>query len=291
MHGLADGGVHNARVSDEFGFFRADGHLLHPLDIACSLWSSDQMHGVALAGAMARAAEGAAAGRPDLRPARVTVDLFKAARMRASRTTTSVVREGPRLMLVDVAFEQEDAAVARASVLFLKSGEDPAGQVWQPAEHPAPPPVEEYPPSEEVRVPLFHSDTAGWSDDFRAHQDASRKSTWQVGVPIVAGEERTAFQSVASIADATSMVCNWGSNGVELINTDITLALSRLPTGLEVGLAAAQWSCADGIAVGTAVVFDRQGPIGTSTVSALANARRTVDFTEHAFNADGTRGA
>lgn len=285
-------GVHNAGVS-ELAFFSADSSSdeLLPNALARSLWSADQMHGVAVAGAMARAAEDAGSSRPDLRPARVSVDLFKAARMRPGRTSVSVVREGPRLLLVDVGFEQEGEAVARSSVLFLKAGVDPAGRVWQPSERPGPPPAEVSPPSDDVRVPLFHSDAAGWSDDFRAHQDASRKVTWQAGVPIVAGEERTPFQTVASIADATSMVCNWGTNGVEFINTDITLSLSRLPASLEVGLAALEWSCSDGIAIGTALVFDRQGAIGTSSVSALANDRRTVDFTEHTFNADGTRGA
>ena len=36
----------------------------------------------------------------------------------------------------------------------------------------------------------------------------------------------------------------------------------------------------DGVAIGTATVFDRLGPIGTSTVTSLANAKRSVDFTQ-----------
>jgi hypothetical protein len=87
------------------------------------------------------------------------------------------------------------------------------------------------------------------------------------------------------------MVMNWGSGGVEHINTDINLSLSRLPVSTEIGLAARERFAHDGIAVGTAVVFDREGPIGTSTVTALANARRAVDFTQHDFGVEETSGA
>ena len=60
---------------------RGDGDALVPTELACSLWSDDQVHGVALSGALARALEQAAAatGRAELRPARYTVDLFRAA--------------------------------------------------------------------------------------------------------------------------------------------------------------------------------------------------------------------
>ncbi|UUZ60068.1 hypothetical protein [Nocardioides sp. B-3] len=54
-----------------FSFFTVDADLLVPTDAARSLWSADQMHGVAVSGAMARAIE-RAVPRDDLRPARYT---------------------------------------------------------------------------------------------------------------------------------------------------------------------------------------------------------------------------
>ena len=86
------------------------------------------------------------------------------------------------------------------------------------------------------------------------------------------------------------MVTNWGSHGVEHINADITLTLARLPVSREVGLAAVDRISAEGIAIGTATVFDRQGRLGTATVSALANTKRSIDFGEHDFS-DDPRGA
>jgi hypothetical protein len=82
------------------------------------------------------------------------------------------------------------------------------------------------------------------------------------------------------------MVMNWGAEGVQYINTDVTLAISRVPVSQEIGISALSRTAHDGIAVGTAVVFDRQGPIGTTTVTSISNARRAVDFTQHDFTED-----
>jgi hypothetical protein len=277
----------------EYALFRSEGDVLVPQDIARSLWRDDQMHGVATSGALARELERAvtALGRDDLRPARYTVDLFRAPSMSPCTLRSRVVREGSRLCLVDAFLEQDGQAVARAGAIFLVPSTNPTGAVWSSGESPSPPPLEIAAVSEKPRVPIFSSDEAGWSQVFAEHQNGSRKKTWQTALPVVLGEKPSPFQSVAGIADATSMVMNWGSAGVEYINTDINLALSRLPVSMEIGLAARERFAHDGIAVGTAVVFDREGPIGTSTVTSLANARRTVDFTEHDFGQEGTAGA
>lgn len=262
-----------------------DPEVLVPTDLAKSLWGTDQMHGVALSGMLARALERAVAelGREDLRAARYTVDLFKAARMKPCRTTTTVVREGNRICLVDATIEQEGIPVARASGLFLKVSEQAPGEVWEPTDSPQPPPADVAPPTDDPHVPLFASDGAGWSDSFGDHQNAGHKTTWQVAVPVVADEKPSGFVAAASVADATSMVTNWGANGVEHINTDITLTLAREPEGVEIGLAASDRVSADGIAVGTATVFDRAGRLGTTVTTSVANVKRGIDFEKEVF--------
>src|SRR3954467_8927606 len=101
-------------VADEIAFFTHQGDTLVPTPLACSMWSDDQMHGVALSGALARAAERAVAeaGRTDLRPARWVVDLFRQARMQPCSFATEVVREGSRILLVDVMLTQGGDRVA-----------------------------------------------------------------------------------------------------------------------------------------------------------------------------------
>jgi hypothetical protein len=270
--------------------FTLDGDQLVPAEIARSMWKDDQMHGVAVSGALARALEMRLAelGRDDLQPSRYTVDLFQPAKMAPCTVATEVVREGRRICLIDAVLLQDGERVARASCIFLLPTESPKGDVWTPPDHPQPPPEDLVPPSDEPRVPHFVSDSP-WSQSFPDHQNAGRKQTWQAGLPVVEGEAGTPFQSVASIADGTSMVVNWGTEGVKFINTDITLALARPPVSREIGLSATDRVEHDGIAVGTVEVFDRAGPLGTAMVTALANASRPIDFGDVEFEDDGSR--
>jgi hypothetical protein len=270
--------------------YTLEGDQLVPTAIACSMWSPDQMHGVAVSGALARGLEMRLAelGRDDLHPARYTVDLFQPARMSPCTVTTEVVREGRRLCLIDAFLVQDGERVARASCIFLLPTQSPSGAVWTPDDHPHPPPSDLVPPSEEPRVPYFAS-AEPWSQSFPDHQNAARKQTWQTGLPVVDGEKGSPFQSAAAIADATSMVVNWGTEGVQFINTDITLALARPPVGHEIGLSATDRVERDGVAVGTVEVFDRAGPLGTAMVTALANASRPVNFATIEFDDEGAR--
>lgn len=264
----------------QFCWFRRNGDLFEPQPLAQSLWRADQMHGVAVSGLLARALEAvvADAGRTELVPARYHVDLFRPARMAPTSARATIVKEGPRLTLVDAVVEQEGEVMARASATFLLPSENASGAVWSsPEPRPTPPPREIAPDDVEHHVPIFASD-APWSDNFGEHQNGGRHATWHIAVPIVLGEACTPFQAVASIADATSMVTNWGAGGVEYINTDISLALMRAATGISIGLRATDHLASAGIAVGTAEVFDRDGSFGTATVTSLANSRRTVDL-------------
>ena len=274
----------------DLSLFESDGESLVPTAIARSMWSENQMHGVAVSGALARTIEACvhAAGRDDLRPARMTVDLFRPATMDPCRLTAEVVRDGRRICLVDAVLTQGGSRVARASAIFLKPTASAEGRVWEPSERPEPPPEEVAPVSDEPRVPYFHSD-AGWSQKFGEHQDSSRKTSWNTALPVVAGEPVTPFQGVAAMADGASLVTNWGDRGVEYINTDITLTLARPLEGMEIGLVAVDRVEHDGIAVGTAGVFDRSGQLGTVVVTSLVNARRSVDFENVEYTDDGER--
>ncbi len=265
-----------------FAFFTADpddSTLLHPQEMAKSQWSADQIHGVAVSGAIARAIEQTVheAGRDDLQAARVSVDLFSAAKMAPSRVRTKVVREGRRLMLVDGELVQGDTVVARSSAVFLLPTESPEGLVWAADEVPPVPPLDKVPPTDSPRVPFLKSD-AGWSQNFMEHANGGQKAMWQSAPPVVYGEEQSWFVSAAAVADSTSMVVNWGSRGVEFINSDITIALSRPFIGNEIGLFARDRFESAGISVGSTVLIDRTGPVGISMVTAMANTKRTVTF-------------
>ena len=277
-------------MSAAIAFFTLDEDLLVPTELARSGWGHDHVHGVAISGALGREVERAAAalGRSDLRPARYTVDLFKAPKMTPCTLESRVVRDAPRICLLEVMLSQDGTPVARASAILLKPTTSGPGEVWHPESRPTPPPDEVAPRTDEPRVPFLHSEI-GWSQKFGEHQNASRKTSWNSAVPVVMGERLTPFQAVAATADGASLVTNWGTNGVEYINTDITLSLAREVVGVEIGLHALDRVESDGVAVGTVAVFDREGPLGNVMVTSLVNARRTVDFTNVEYDDDGSR--
>lgn len=256
-----------------------DGDNLVPTSLACSMWSDDQMHGVALSGALAWAAEGVvvSTGRIDLRPTRWAVDLFKPARMAPCTLTTEVMREGQRICLIDVTLSQNGEGVARGTATFLRPSEAAAGKVLSPVNRPAPPPADVVPPADDEQRAYIRS-SSDWSQNLLEHQNADRKTFWSMSVPIVPDQPVTPFQAAASTADATNMVTNWGDNGLEYINTDITMTFAREADGVEIGLLATDRVEYDGIAVGSASIFDRRGPLGTVMIAAVANAGRTVDL-------------
>lgn len=283
------GAGENVRVS--LAFFTADGDRLIANDMARSLWSHSQMHGVAIGGAVARALEHGLVGidRQDLRPARYNVDMFRAVSMDLPcEFSSSIVREGPRIALIDAELIQDGEARCRATGLFLKPSENPEGDLWSPDHQLAPPPPEAADEGDERKPPVFYSEEEGWSSDFMKHQNGSRKIVWQTALPVVVGEEVSPFQAACSAADTVTLATNWGAQGVQHINTDVVLSLSRSPVGRELGFAALTRSETDGIASGSCVVYDRRGVLGSAITTSLANAKRTVDFTRVEIPEDGS---
>ena len=273
VHVNASADIAEDKVAYFLAKVEAGQEVLHPQESARSGWGTDQIRGPAVSAVLARAVEGAflGLGRTGLRPVRWSIDMFRPARMCPSAVRVSVIRDGRRLCLLAAELFQDSAPVAKASALFLAHSEHQPATAWTPTHRIASPEPSQRPATVEPR--LFYSDDLGWTGDATGHQNASRKQTWHFPAPIVDGELPSAFQFVATAADVTNIVTNWGRDGLNFINADVTLALARLPSGMEVGLSAADRFEHEGIAVGVARVFDRGGAIGTALVSALANQR------------------
>ncbi|WP_280276453.1 acyl-CoA thioesterase domain-containing protein [Nocardia wallacei] len=263
-------------MSESYGYFDAEGATFTPRPLAASQWSAQQIVGPALCGLLARSLENEYS-TDGFVPVRLTVDLFKPARMRALSVTTASVRDGKRIRVADAVVQQDGAPAARASLVLLQPSQEPPGRIWKRDGHPAPPPVELAPPASGPAAPLWRSDGSnGWSRTFSEHENAGRKRSWQRPMPVLAGEALSPFVLAAMAAEQTSMVTNWSDAGVGFINTDLTVALSRLPLGAEVGLEADNHLSEQGIAVGAATLFDRHGAFGTALITAVANAQRQI---------------
>ena len=206
-------------------------------------------------------------------PARLTVDLPRPAAFKPLDVQTRELRAGKRLCLVEASIIQEDKLVAQATGLFLRRGEQPPGHIWSPAIHmPA------------VSSDVQTSDTSlfvqtyGWGmsiqnpDPNWSGEDGTKYTWLRLVQPLVDGKPLTPFTRAAMAADVTASLVNWGSEGLKFINADYTLTLSRLPEGSMIGLASQSHSTHDGVATGSATLFDQQGQIGTSVAVSLAQS-------------------
>ena len=248
-----------------------------PGPTAQSHWGQDHLNGPALVGLAATALE-QRYGLPEFLPARITVDLFKAARALPTTATMRLIRDGRRVRNSECELVQDGRPVARATLVQYRRGAPPRGEEWHAQREFTLPP--EMDVSEYIYI---GSDEAGWSRAIVEHQNAARKRSLTRAVTVVVGEPNSAFANAVMAAEGTSLVTNLGTAGVGYINGDLTVALSRLPVGDWVGVEADSHVATDGISVGAATLFDSAGAFGTGVVTAVSNPAAQIDFANDPF--------
>ncbi|MEE3750218.1 thioesterase family protein [Mycobacterium intracellulare] len=254
-------------------FFTVDGDSYVPGTMTQGPWGA-AMGGQIVGGLLGWGIEQSGVD-PDLQPARFTVDLLRPALMLPVQIRTSVAREGRRIKLVDGELVQNGTVVARASALFLRRGDHPDGRVWSfPVEMPPLPTSSDGFPEGMPFLIWGYGATRDGSPGIAAgewEQSDSQKFAWaRVFRPMVHGHPLTPFTRLAFVGDITSSLTHWGTGGLRYINADYTVTASRLPDGEFLGLAAQSHYGTAGVATGAATLFDRHGPIGTSSALALA---------------------
>jgi acyl-coenzyme A thioesterase PaaI-like protein len=257
-------------VTDRRTFLTKVGDSFMPTPSAVGPWGPSTVSGLVISALVGYAAE-QGAGDADFVGTRLTVDMVRMALMAELRVETNVLREGRRLRLVDVTITQEGRNVAHGRGVFTRRSEAPPGTVWAPAVKMPPPPEPDDTPSFGPRPYVGPSaQPAGNFDPW--HDTTQEKYVWyDFDAQLVEGEPMSPFVRAAGVADVANPLTNWGSEGLQFVNSDVTLLLSRLPEGTMLGMAARDRHEADGVSVGTAVLFDRLGPVGVTTVVALAS--------------------
>ena len=286
--------------------FVPDGDALLPTRVAASAWGPELLHGGPVAALIARAAERAlpdgALAEGALRPSRLTIDLFRAVPPVPLITEVELIRQGYRVVVARVSVLADGLEVTRAQVLFLRRTEGPATSSIA------------VPPGPDGLVterglnrgaPLAHgldqSMGATESDDefktasFEGGYHHLVESRWpeppgvapgsvvwvHVQFPIVAGEEPTPFQRVASVSDFGNALANhaaeWEDPAQRMrasyINTDINVHLLRPPEGEWLCLRADRSTHLDGVGLVEVSHFDRLGHYAHSTQARLANSK------------------
>ena len=263
-----------------------DGSYL-PTRYARSAWSDGLVNGPSVVAAAARTLE-AEYGLEGFQPARLTVDLFSQVRFEPLAVRAEVVRSGNRIRVADAFVEQGGTTVARATMVQLRRGEQPPGRVWLAERSLDPPPGAQGMTLGTGARTWFGSDGAEepWSHSMSPHQGAGRKRFWLHPLNVVDSEEASPFQRAVTLAESTSLMAHWGTEGIGFINADLTVALARLPRSRDIGIEADQHISDAGVAVGAATLFDHDGVFGTGTVVAVSNAGRQIDFSNRGLVED-----
>ena len=258
-------------------FVQTDDDRYLPTRYAQSHWGEDHLNGPAVVGLAARSLE-TGYGDPDFLPARLTADLFKAARGVPTTIKTALVRDGRRVRNSECEIVQEGVLVARATLVQYRRSAAPRGQEWTGS-------TEFVRPAQldESRGFTIGSDGVGWTSAIVDHQNTARKRSLNRTIDVVEGQSNTAFVRAVVAAEGTSLVTNMGTDGVGYINGDLTVALSRLPLDEWIGVQADSHWTADGISVGTSTLFDHTGPFGTGMVTAISNPAAQIDFANDPF--------
>jgi acyl-CoA thioesterase len=257
--------------SSSTAYLERRGDSFHPRSIARGGWGAF-FSGHVMGGLLGRALEHLVDDSEFL-PARLTVDLPRPCALEPIEVQTREIRSGKRLRLVEAVVRQDDKIVAQASGLFLRRGDQPTGSIWSPDVEMPPIPTDVQPNGN----PLFVR-TYGWglpiqNPDEQWSGDRGAKYTWlRLTQPLVDDEPLTPFIRAAMAADVTASLVNWSSEGLKFINADYTLTLSRLPKGSMIGLASQSHSTQDGIATGSATLFDADGEIGSSISVSVAQS-------------------
>ncbi|MDT7756779.1 MAG: hypothetical protein QOH27_2677 [Mycobacterium sp.] len=255
-------------------FFVTDGEGYVPTSLARGPWGPS-LSGNYIGGLLGRAVE-QEVDDAELQPARLTVDLLRPVALQPLRVHSSVVRDGRRLRLVDAVMTQNDVMVARASASFLRRGEHTEDGVWTtPVTMPAIP-AEPAVLADDLPM-LLHSfgrDAVAGSPGVGVTEwrHDGQKFAWVRETKLLVDDEpMSPFTRAVMAGDVTSSLTHWGTDGLQFINADYTITLSRLPDGVYIGLASMTHYGHAGVATGVATLFDESGPIGSGMATALAN--------------------
>jgi acyl-coenzyme A thioesterase PaaI-like protein len=250
-------------------FLVSEGDAFAPNEIAHGGWGPT-LGGQVVGGLLARAVERKRADA-ELIPARFTVDILRRVAHAPVRVEADVVRTGRRMQAIDARMTQGDELVARASALLLRQGEQPQEVPWTTTV--AMPPIPDEPAEYDGSVPMFITPYGGESSakSFPWQHDGPRYAWIREIRALVDDEEVTPFVRAAMAVDVTASLTGFSKAGLEFINADYTLALCRLPDGPYVGLGGLTHYSACGIGIGSASLFDANGPIGSSITTAASN--------------------
>lgn len=257
--------------------YTRDNEFLVPTDAAGSPWHPSLLHGGSATGLMGYAIEA-------LVPAgffvtRITMDLLRPVPKAPLAVQAHTVRDGTRLKIIEVDVSHNGKTVCRASAALAKT---------QAITLPDYAPTPHAPPSQPDALPQFSIqdmlDAKGLAIPRGLHtrvqvrsekpwEERGRNMSWlRLPVEIVQGTALTPFTRVCVVSDLGNGVAQLNlGNSAGMINSDVTLALFRLPQGEWIGFDSEAQVPATGVGVVHSTLYDVKGLIGYVVQSVMVN--------------------
>jgi hypothetical protein len=236
-------------------------------------WDPKSLHGRVIVGLLAFVIEQRHGG-DDFVPARLTVDMFRLPGFAPIEIKSRIIRDGLRIRVVEAEFFSGGVSMARASCQLLRKTQNSEGLVWSTPNWDVPA-LSEIPVPTDPRLGMHGKWTT--RPIVGAMGTVGPRRLWMSEVrDLVEGAALTPFVRVAVAADFASPFANAGDHGLGYINSDVTLYLHRLPVTQWIGFEVVNHRATDGVAIGECYLYDEQGPIGTSTVAALAQRKPVI---------------
>lgn len=225
------------------------------------IWGASMQHAGAPAALLGRAVE--SRSRPEMRVARLMFDIDRPVPIAPLNVTSSVVRDGPNVMLVEAAIEP----YMRCAALLIRT----APQVAPDTGVNPPPNFTDAEAKPYFPVPYEVGYHTAMEIRFSAgaFRDAGPATAWmRMRVPLVEGEEPSPLVRTLVAADTGSGISSvLDYREYMFVNADLTVHLLRYPAG--------EWVCLqavthiDGVGIGLAdtTLYDDKGQIGRSVQS------------------------
>ena len=255
-------------------FYSSDGESYAPSGLTRGPWDPDSQHAgppcALLGGEMDRA--GGIAGA---RVVRITFEILRPVPIAPLSVSAQVVRAGRSVELVEGVLSRGDTEILRARAWRIRTEAvdlDGAGPAEQAMPGPdTAEPRDFFPTGQETG---YHTAMEVRFLDGAYIEPGPARAWMRQRVPLVEGRDASPLERLLVAADS--------GNGVSapldyrrflFINTDLSVALRRLPVGEWIGLDAVSHAEPDGVGLTDTTVHDERGPLGRATQSLLVAAR------------------
>jgi hypothetical protein len=216
---------------------------------------------------------------------RLTVDLMRPVPVGVPLTVgTRVAREGKKLQIVDLALSADGVECVLATALRLREADLPAlagPDAMMPKGSTDTRPTERITPRDRcINLRQLRPDPSGAllaGDILRASRDDGASATWlHVCMDVVAGEPISPTARLGYCADFTSLVgVGMVTEGVTMINPDITTHVLRLPVGEWVAITGdTRFDLHTGRGLSMAELSDDIGVFAVASAAQLLDVRR-----------------